>query len=92
MSMLPEPWKDAQRIAVIRLDNIGDVVMTSPVLRALKACLPQASITLVASPAGSQVAPLLPWVDDVLVVRALWQDASGAMPMEPERELQLIEA
>ena len=44
------PWADARRILVMRLDNIGDVVMTSPVLRALKENLPGSSITLMASP------------------------------------------
>ncbi|WP_199320641.1 hypothetical protein [Leptolyngbya sp. FACHB-261] len=47
----------------MRLDNIGGVIMTSPALRALKAALPQAQITLMASPAGAQAAALLPWVD-----------------------------
>ena len=29
-------WGEACRLLVVRLDNIGDVVMTGPVLRALK--------------------------------------------------------
>jgi ADP-heptose:LPS heptosyltransferase len=81
-----------RRILAIRLDNIGDVVMTGPALRTLRHALPEASITLMASPAGSRAAPLLPWVDDVMVHRAVWQDATGATPLEPERELALAEA
>ena len=54
-------WAEARRLLVMRLDNIGDVVMTSPVLRALKENLPAASITLMASLGGKEVAPLLPW-------------------------------
>ena len=83
-------WAEARRLLVMRLDNIGDVVMTSPVLRALKENLPAASITLMASPGGKEVAPLLPWVDEVLPWRVLWQDL-GRLPHEPEREWKLIE-
>lgn len=89
--MLPEEWQEVQRILAIRLDNIGDVVMLGPALRTLQAHLPKAQITLMASPAGSQVRPLLPWVQDVLVQRVVWQDASGAMPLDPTREQALVE-
>lgn len=51
--MLPIEWQNFRRILVIRLDNIGDVVMLSPALRTLHSHLPNASITLMASPAGS---------------------------------------
>ena len=84
------PWADARRILVMRLDNIGDVVMTSPVLRALKENLPGSSITLMASPGGSKAAPLLPWVDEVLPWRVLWQDLGSRLARGPEREWELI--
>src|SRR5690242_13475360 len=89
-SMLPELWQNVRRLLVIRLDNIGDIVMIGPALRALRQALPAARITLMASPAGSQVAPLLPWIDDVLVHRALWQDASDNMGLDPPAELDLV--
>lgn len=89
--MLPKEWQAVQRILTVRLDNIGDVVMLGPALRTLQTHLPTAQITLMASPAGSQVAPLLPWVHDVLVQRVVWQDASGAMPLDPAREQALVE-
>jgi lipopolysaccharide heptosyltransferase II len=88
--MPPEIWHDVRRLLVIRLDNIGDIVMIGPALRALRQALPAAHIKLMASPAGSQVAPLLPWIDDVLVHRALWQDASGSMALDPAAEQDLI--
>ncbi|HEY8491697.1 MAG TPA: glycosyltransferase family 9 protein [Dehalococcoidia bacterium] len=90
--MLPSGWEAVRRILAVRLDNIGDVVMLAPALRTLKRALPEASITLMASPAGSQAAPLLPWVDGVLVHRPVWQDVSGRMPLDPARELALVEA
>ncbi len=88
--MPPEDWREVRRLLVMRLDNIGDVVMTGPALRALRAALPQAYIALMVSPAGGQIAALLPWIDDCLVQRAVWQDASNSLPLDPRRELRLV--
>ena len=73
----------------MRLDNIGDVVMTGPVLRTLKENLPSSHITLMASPGGSKAAPLLPWADEVLSWRVLWQDL-GRLSFDPAREWEMI--
>jgi ADP-heptose:LPS heptosyltransferase len=80
-----------KRILVIRLDNIGDMVMLGPALRAIRSTFRLARITLMASPAGSMVAPLLPWVDEVFTWEALWQDLTGRLDAQSERELELIE-
>lgn len=71
------------RILAVRLDNVGDVVMLSPALRALRHAAPGATITAMLSPAGAQVAPMLPWVDDTIVCRAPWQDASPQHAFDP---------
>jgi ADP-heptose:LPS heptosyltransferase len=84
-------WAEAQRVLVMRLDNIGDVVMTGPVLRALKDNLPKASITLMASPGGKAAAPLLPWVDEMIPWRVIWQDVGGKLSFDPARELEMID-
>ncbi|WP_016866122.1 MULTISPECIES: glycosyltransferase family 9 protein [Fischerella] len=76
-------------ILVMRLDNIGDVIMTSPALRAIKENLPNCRLTLMASPGGAQAAALLPWVDEVLPWRVLWQDL-GKLDFNPEREWELV--
>ncbi|MDX2244724.1 MAG: glycosyltransferase family 9 protein, partial [Leptolyngbyaceae cyanobacterium bins.302] len=88
-SPIPQ-WSSAQNILVMRLDNIGDVLMTSPALRAIKETLPESRMTLMTSPGGSQAAELLPWIDDVLPVRSLWQDL-GKLEFNPGREWNLIE-
>ena len=82
-------WRDAERILAVRLDNMGDVVMTGPALRALKETSPDAHLTLLASPAGAKAAPLLPWVDEVIPWRTLWQDL-GRLTFDPEREMGLV--
>lgn len=80
-----------RRILAVRLDNIGDVVMLAPALRALHVASPAATVTLLASTGGARAAPLLPWVDEIEVVEALWQDASGALRFDPTRERRLID-
>lgn len=80
-----------RRLLAIRLDNIGDVVMTGPALRALRDAAPDATISLLCSPAGREAAGLLPWVDETVVARALWQDVGGRLPLDPHRELALVE-
>jgi lipopolysaccharide heptosyltransferase II len=79
-------------VLVMRLDNIGDVVMLSPALRSLRETLPNARVTLLTSPAGARVSPMLPWIDETRVVEAVWQDASDRMPLDPEREQRFIAA
>ncbi len=85
-----EPWRRVRRLLVVRADNIGDVVMTGPALRAVKRALPAARLELLASPAGASAAPLLPWIDDVLCRRVLWQDL-GRLPFDPARERRLLD-
>lgn len=84
-------WQEARNIVAIRLDNIGDVVMLGPALRAVKATLPDARLTLLASRAGASAAPLLPWVDDVMVWKPVWQDVGQKIPFDPARERQMID-
>ncbi len=83
-------WLEARNILAVRMDNIGDVIMLGPALRAVKETLPHARITLLASPSGSAAVSLLPWIDDVLVWRATWQDVGGRFPFDPQREQELI--
>jgi ADP-heptose:LPS heptosyltransferase len=84
-------WAGVRRLLAVRMDNIGDVVMLGPALRALADAIPGAEISLLASPAGSQVAPMLPWIDEVIPHKAIWQDTSGASALDPSKEQELIE-
>lgn len=60
------------RVLVARLDNVGDVVVTGPAVRAVAA---QAeSVTMLAGPRGSAAAHLLPGVDSVIEWCAPWID------------------
>ncbi len=72
MSAAPARWQNARNVLCVRLDNLGDVLMTTPAIRALKAAAPERCITLLASAAGAQVARYLPDIDRVLHYDAPW--------------------
>jgi lipopolysaccharide heptosyltransferase II len=73
-------WDRARRVLCVRLDSLGDVLMTTPALRALRRSFPDRRLTLLTSPAGAGVAPLVPEVDDVIVYAAPWVKATAALP------------
>jgi ADP-heptose:LPS heptosyltransferase len=56
---------------VVRLDNMGDVLLCGPAIRAVAAA---SQVTLLAGPNGADAARLLPGVDEVIVWRAPWVD------------------
>lgn len=84
--------EDLQNLLVMRPDTIGEVVMLSPVLRTLRESLPNAEITLITSTSGSQVTPLLPWIDDVMVYPALWKDITETSLLNLRKDTAFIES
>jgi len=54
-------------VLVVRNDGIGDVVLTSPLLRALRYWYPGAWISLVVRPGAKNLVELCPYVNEVLV-------------------------
>ncbi|WP_088893649.1 lipopolysaccharide heptosyltransferase II [Leptolyngbya ohadii] len=82
-------WNNAQNILCVRLDSIGDVLMTVPAIRALKlsADVPR-RITLMTSQAGATIAPLIPEIDEVIVYDAPWLKATASrINSQPEYEM-----
>lgn len=53
-------------VLVVRLDGIGDVVLTTPFLRELRENLPKAWITLLVRPTIANLVELCPYVNEVL--------------------------
>ena len=88
--MIDESWRDARNILLIRLDNLGDMLLMTPAFHAVRTSLPQARLTLLASPVGAQVAQLNPDIDDVIVYQAPWVDPWRKLPHDSEREQQMI--
>jgi ADP-heptose:LPS heptosyltransferase len=90
LQSIPEPWCRARRVLAVRLDNLGDVLVTTPAIRAIGESLPDAHVTLLASPVGAQAASLNPTIDDVMVYSAPWMDPWQTLPQDPEREQRAI--
>ncbi len=61
-----KPLADAPRILLIRPDHLGDMVLTTPVLDALKTQLPQAHITMMVGSWSSEVVARHPAIDRLL--------------------------
>ncbi|MFC5548329.1 glycosyltransferase family 9 protein [Massilia aerilata] len=75
-------WEDARRILCVRLDALGDVLMCTPALRALRDAAPGRSLTLLSSRSGAAAAPFIPEIDDAIVHAAPWMQA--AQPSRPD--------
>jgi len=65
-------WEDARRVLCVRLDNMGDVLMTTPALHALKHVDPARHLTLLASRSGAMLSPHLDDVDEAVSYDAPW--------------------
>ena len=70
-------WRQARRVLLIRLDNLGDVLMTTPALAAVRESLPEAQLTLLAAPSMAALAPHLPEVDRIVGFHAPWMKAGA---------------
>lgn len=88
--MIDESWRAVRKVLLIRLDNLGDVLLTTPAFHAVKAALPESSLTLLASPVGAQVAALDPDIADVIIYQAPWMDPWHKLPLDSQREQEMI--
>ena len=76
----PPDWTVMERILLVRPDNLGDVVMLTPALRALRAAAPPARLDMLVSPAGAALRPLLVDLDGLLTVSPSWQQVAPDAP------------
>ena len=86
-------WRGARKLLVVRLDNLGDVLMATPAIAALRAGGGDAQITLLASPSGAAAVPFLDDVDGAIVFAAPWVKGDGADDGAPagRAELDLVD-
>ena len=66
---LPE---NVRKILIIRLDGIGDVILSTPVYEALKKKYPSAKLTVLVGSHTKGVVEMNPYVDNVFVLRNTW--------------------
>jgi lipopolysaccharide heptosyltransferase II len=69
-------WETAERVLCVRLDTLGDVLMSTPAIRAVKESRPGRHVTLLTAGAGAGAAALVPELDDVIVYDAPWMKAT----------------
>ncbi|PWV56752.1 glycosyltransferase family 9 protein [Chitinophaga sp. S165] len=69
-------WKKCRRILCIRPDNIGDLLMSTPAIRALKQTF-NCHITVLVSSMGAAVVPQIPEIDDAIVFDVPWVQVNG---------------
>lgn len=69
-------------ILIVRLDVIGDMVLTSGFIREVRANFPQARITLVCSPAAYPIVEFCPYVNEILTFNKDLPDKNFAVKFE----------
>jgi len=70
-------WKTCKNILCIRPDNMGDLIMSEPAIRALKETF-GCAITLLTSSMAAGIVPFLPGIDDVIQFNAPWVKTNTA--------------
>jgi len=88
--MMQQPWRQAKNVLCIRLDYLGDVLMCTPAMRALRNALPGRRITLMSSGSGAAAAAYIPEIDDVIEYAAPWMKSSGLH--DPAEDLDMVAA
>ncbi len=66
------PCPDFKTILVIRLDQIGDIVLSQPFLTALKKKRSDAKIIFLTTPAGHEILGQLPDIDEFVIFQPAW--------------------
>jgi len=65
-------WSQCKKILCVRLDHLGDFLMTIPAMRALKESDPARELTVLISSRSAEAAALVPEISDGLVYDAPW--------------------
>lgn len=68
----PAAWRDCSNLLIIRPDNMGDLLMSAPAIRALKQFIKKGKITLLTAEQTASAADLLPYIDETLVANLPW--------------------
>jgi len=71
-------WKSCKKILVIRPDNMGDLLMSAPAIRALSESF-KCEITLLTSSMALEASSLLPWIKEVICYDLPWIKTANAL-------------
>lgn len=78
--MMPPAWQQARNVLCVRLDSLGDVLMCTPAMRAIKQSRPDRMLSLLTSRSGAAAAPFIPELDAVLHYPAPWMKSASPHP------------
>jgi lipopolysaccharide heptosyltransferase II len=70
--MFSDAWRNYKKILCVRLDNMGDVLMSQPAMRAVKQSTLDRRITLLTSSTGAAIAPFIEEVDSIISFDVPW--------------------
>jgi ADP-heptose:LPS heptosyltransferase len=76
-------WGNVRRVLLVRLDHLGDVLMSTPAFAAVRETLPWTELTLLAAPGTEGLKPHLDMLNDIIGVNVPWMKA-GARALEAE--------
>jgi len=79
--------KTIKNVLCIRVDSMGDVLMTSPAFRAIKESIPNVHLTLLTSSEGKAIAQMIHEVDEVMTLNAPWESKH---PDDSKKFLELV--
>ena len=68
----PVDFAKVRNVLILRTDHLGDLLMSTPLIRKLRTALPDRRFTLVASPANAQALAGWDAIDEILVFDARW--------------------
>jgi heptosyltransferase III len=68
----PMDLSHVSRILIFRYDRIGDMIITTPVLRALKEHNPNIRLDVLASKSNAEIVQHNPFVDNLLILESNW--------------------
>ncbi|MBF8295762.1 MAG: hypothetical protein HW389_2307 [Bacteroidetes bacterium] len=74
LSSAPVDLNKVERLLIFRYDRIGDMIVTTPILRALKSRNPRLQLGVVASRLNAELLQNNPFVDDLYVLPSNWFD------------------
>ena len=86
--MTSASWEQARNILCIRLDYLGDVLMCTPAMRAIRHSGAGRRITLLTSASGAAAAPFIPEIDAVIDYAAPWLKSSA--PHDAGIDLEMV--
>jgi ADP-heptose:LPS heptosyltransferase len=69
-------WTDCKNLLVIRADNMGDLLLSSPAIHAIKQQL-GCKITVLTSSKAQGIVTMLPYIDDLMVCDVPWVKLEG---------------